>query len=143
MRAPTARLGHELRERERQLEAHQAEAERLDDAGRPAEAAVAYGRALQPAVALRHVWAGLGGGGCPEAERLRRRRGRYAEPEVRHRDWPWAPGGPRPGGLERICGWCGVIFPPHGDPAGADSRSPGCLTAAEGHAGLGERGAGR
>jgi hypothetical protein len=94
MTAPTARLGRELREVERQMDQHQAEAERLADAGRAAAAAVAYGRALQLAIVLRHVWIGLRGEGCPEAERFRRRRGRYAELEARHRDWPRASGGP-------------------------------------------------
>jgi hypothetical protein len=142
MTAPTARLGQEPEDVERQMDARWAEAERLAGAGRPAEAALAYGRALQLAIALRHVWIGLGGEGCPEAERFWRRRGRYAELEARHRDWPWASGGPPPG-PERVCAWCGALFPPHGDPAGADSCSPGCLTAAEEHAGRGDREPGR
>jgi hypothetical protein len=139
MTAPTARLGRELEDVERRMDAHQAAAERLADAGHHQEAAVAYGRALQLAIALRHVWIGLGGEGRPEAERFRRRRRRYAELEARHRDWPWASGGPPPGGLERVRAWCGALFPPHGGPAGANSCSPGCLTAAEDHVGIGDR----
>jgi hypothetical protein len=151
MTAPTKRLGAHLREVDHQIVLAALDAERRARRGDIAAAALCYTRACALATALRHLWEGIGGPDDPEAARYGGLQGHYALRATACADRPRQSAGPPPptapapvdGADLNVCAWCGASFPNHGDPAGADYCSPDCLTAAEEHAGLGEREAGR
>jgi hypothetical protein len=96
MTAPTARLGGQLKELDRQMVLAALDGERRVRNGDTADAALCYTRACALATALHHVWAGLGGEGDPEAGRYGGLQGHYALRANACADWPWKSAGPPP-----------------------------------------------